>query len=126
MMTQPSEMIAPAVGRSGDGRPVTLVELLHTTRELDETLVPVQPRPEFRDTLYRDLILSAQRQATQRALSGVLDLSSPGSDAFGDWRPERSSRRLVWGAAAVGLSSAASVIGVMAAYYWRRRGRKIA
>jgi hypothetical protein len=83
---------------------------------LSEALMPLAPRPAFRAELHDELILSAQRQYAQRVLTGDFDDQSVAQEGV--------SRRLVLGAAAVGLSSAVSVISVVAAYYWRRRGRR--
>ena len=98
------------------GTTLTIVDLLRTSRELSEALTPLAPRPAFRAELRDELILSAQRQYTQRILAGDFE-NKPAPQ-------EGVSRRLVLGAAAVGLSSAVSVISVVAAYYWRRRGRR--
>jgi hypothetical protein len=117
------ETAAPPIRPAGESRPLTLVELLRTARELGETLTSMQPRPDFRATLYDDLVLSARRLSAQRALNGDLipEEPLPASFFLSESREEGSSRRLVWGAVGVGLGSAVSVISVMAAYYWRRR-----
>ncbi len=114
---QPSREDEPRDDGQGAGSTLTIVDLLRTSRELSEALTPLTLRPAFRAELHDELILSAQRQYAQRVLAGD----------FAD-KPiaqEGVSRRMVLGAAAVGLSSAVSVISVVAAYYWRRRGRRV-
>jgi len=100
----------------GAGTTLTIVDLLRTSRELSEALTPHAPRPAFRAELRDELILSAQRQYARRVIAGDFDDQPIAQEGV--------SRRLVLSAAAVGLSSAVSVISVVAAYYWRRRGRR--
>lgn len=117
---------ARAAERSApESRPLNIVEWLHMARGVGEALPPVQPRPEFRALLHEDLMMMARRSRTERALAGDLVASDESPDTYLviEANSDSISRRLIWGAA-VGLGSAVSVISVMAAYYWRRRGRK--
>jgi hypothetical protein len=113
---QPAPQDTATAAPRGDSSTLTIVDLLRTSRELSEALTPLTPRADFRAGLHDELIQSAQRQYAQRILAGDL--------AEGPAAGDGSSRRLVWSAAAVGLSSAVSVISVVAAYYWRRRVRR--
>jgi hypothetical protein len=120
-MDEPVDTAPDAAAKSarpgGEGRTLSVTELLRTAREVDDALAPVHPDAAFRAALYADLIVAARRQHAHRLLYG-----EPEDADFGE---DGSSRRLVWGAAAVGLGSAVSVLGALA-YYWRRRGRKAA
>ena len=80
----------------GAGNTLTIVDLLRTSRELSEALTPLAPRPAFRAELRDELILSAQRQYARRILAGDFDDQPVAQEGV--------SRRLVLGAAAVGLS----------------------
>ena len=113
---QDANTAQPRDESQGAGTTLTIVDLLRTSRELSEALTPLAPRPDFRAELRDELILSAQRQYARRVLAGDFDDQPVAQEGV--------SRRLVLGAAAVGLSSAVSVISVVAAYYWRRRGRR--
>jgi hypothetical protein len=114
---------------NSQGQKSTLIitDLLHMSRELSEALTPASPGDAFRAGLHDELVLAARRRHAQRILAG--DFADTGSLAASQGNTRLagvygSSRRMVWGAAAVGLGSAVSVISVMAAYYWRRRGRR--
>lgn len=121
----------PPIGTRDQASTLVITDLLHTSRDLSEALTPVSLRASFRQELHDELILAAQRRSVQRILAGDLAdervsraamlTSRAGFGSIGGYSP---SRRVVWSAAAVGLGSAVSVIGVMAAYYWRRRGRR--
>jgi hypothetical protein len=118
-------------GAPGQGSTLVITDLLHTSRELSEALAPVSLREAFRADLHDELVLAARRRQAQRILAGdFADAEHTGYAAMAGRTGFRltsgygPSRRMVWGAAAVGLGSAVSVISVMAAYYWRRRGRR--
>jgi len=103
----------------------SLVALLDLSRELSNILVPVQPRPEFREELYGRLLVEARRQHALQMLA--LPAVSPALEesrtmsllAYLGYGPE--GRRWIIGAAAVG--SAASLVGLLAYVRSRRHGK---
>jgi len=117
---------AASVPASTRSRWLSLGPLLDLSRELRSVLVVVQPRPEFREELYRHLLVEARRQQALRMLSLPVE-SSP--------VPEESwlfvdrihsghgpgGRRWIIGAAAVG--SAASLVGLLAYVRSHRHAR---
>jgi hypothetical protein len=107
-------------------RQPSLAALLDLSREMSKTLVPVQPRPEYRSELYRRLLAEARRQQALRALA--LPAGSAGSMEETQTMFPRvylesgsSGRRWLIGAAAVG--SAASLVGLWAYVQMRRHGK---
>lgn len=113
----------------------SVAPFLELSRDLRDTLVPIQPRPQFRAQLHLDLIAAARRQEALRKLGLGAEApdSSPGRAGEYGGRilqrlhlsPGQISRRWVVGAAAAG--SAASLVGVgVVAYVRRRRGRTVA
>lgn len=91
---------------------LTLMPFLSLVRELGGVLVPLQPRPLFREELHHSLVKAARHQYAQM----MLDVVPPGVDA-----PAGSGRRWVLGAA---VGSAVSL--GLAAYFWRQRGQRAA
>jgi hypothetical protein len=103
----------------------SLVAMLDLSRELSNILVPVQPRPEFREELYGRLLVEARRQQALQMLAlpaGSLALEeSRTMSNRADLGYGLESRRWIIGAAAVG--SAASLVGLLAYVRSRRHGK---
>jgi hypothetical protein len=114
------------------GAVIYLAPLLEVAREVAALLVPIRPRPIFRDELYRSLVATARRQQAQEALAiptaGLMGVNfSPqllgrvnewagqGLEELGD-----VDRRWFVGAAVVG--SAISLAGIVT-YVLYQRGR---
>jgi hypothetical protein len=105
---------------------LSLASLLDLSRELRSVLVMAQPRAEFREALYGQLLVEARRQQALRMLS--LSIGSTPSYGESPTTVQRAhlgygsgGRRWIIGAAAVG--SAASVVGLLAYVRSRRQGK---
>ena len=102
----------------------SLVGLLDLSRELSNILVPIQPRPEFREELYDRLLIEARRRQALQILAlpaeplALEESRTASLRAYLGYGPE--SRRWIIGAAAVG--SAASLVGLLAYVRNRRHG----
>jgi hypothetical protein len=117
---------AAGVPASSRFRGLSLASLLDLSRELRDVLVIVQPRPQFREELYDNLLAEAHRQQAMRTLSlpAVSIVGLEGSQTivrrvhlgYGT-----TGRRWIIGAAAVG--SAASLVGLLAYVRNRRHGK---
>lgn len=109
-----------------DNHSLPLAPYLALARDLTALIVPVRPRPAFRETLEASLLAAARRQHTLEKLAiaapSALKLPEP-SWTWRELLAEGREHRWAIGAAAVG--SAVSVAGVMA-YFWRQRGRRAA
>jgi len=121
-------MVSDAADDRASPRPhgLSLAALLDLSRELRSVLVAVQPRAEFREALYGQLLVEARRQQALRMLS----LPVGSTPARGESRTTvqrihagygAGGRRWIIGAAAVG--SAASVVGVLAYVRSRHHGK---
>lgn len=118
-------------GKTGENPVLNIAPYLSVARELSGLLVPVPVRPAFRAQLEQSLLTAARRQAAQR----TLDIEFPAVELSQGYRElaasafhpvtERMDRRWLMGAA-VGVGSAFSLAGLMAAYVWRQRRRRVA
>lgn len=101
---------------------LTLAPYLELARELTDLIVPVQPRPEFRDGLYADLVERARRR--QASALPMVEIEPAGDipARLARWivTVPVQDRHWVWKAAAVG--SAVSLAG-LATLVWRRRSK---
>jgi hypothetical protein len=108
---------AAGVPASTQSRWLSLGPLLDLSRDLRSVLVVVQPRPDFREELYRHLLVEARRQQALRTLSLPVESSPVPQESwtlvhriYSGHGP--GGRRWIIGAAAVG--SAASLVGLVA------------
>ena len=103
----------------------SLAALLDLSRELSRVLVPVRPRPEYREELYRRLLAEAHRQEALRLLSlpagSTPELAASQTIHWLGPGDRSGGRRWIIGAAAVG--SAASLVGLLAYVRIRRHGK---
>ncbi len=105
---------------------LSLAPYLNLARELAGLLVPVRPRPEFKQALEESLLIEARRRHALENLAITGPASAQHRGPLEAWRDallENPERHWVIGAAALG--SAVSVMGIVA-YLWRQRGRRAA